>query len=116
MTDAATTPAKLKYGGLPIATLWAWIVTDTDGREAICRSPWSETAILTSPDEENINTPMLRDWCHAYYSPLGMTVELRRFDLQREAPKTADQREADEATITVAMVNRIDAANGEPDA
>jgi hypothetical protein len=73
--------ARLRYGGPPISVLWAWIVIDSEGFEAVCRSPWSETHALVSPDEENIVSPHIEQWCRSYYERLGMTVELRRFDL-----------------------------------
>jgi hypothetical protein len=73
--------ATLRYGGPPITTIWAWVVTDPDGKEAIARSPWSESGALIGPDEESIATPQMRQWCEAFYGPKGITVELRRFDL-----------------------------------
>jgi len=71
--------ATLRYGGPPIRLIWAWVVIDQDGREAFCRSPWSETHVLMSPDQENIDTPMMAEWCRSYYGDLGMRVELRCF-------------------------------------
>jgi hypothetical protein len=81
----APTPRKrdvsLHFGGPPITTLWAWVVTDHRGKEAISRSPWSPTAVLMGPDEDIVASPTMEQWCRAYYEPQGIKVELRRFDL-----------------------------------
>jgi hypothetical protein len=81
MTEAAKDHPRLRYGGPPITTLWAWVVIDQEGNEAVCRSPWSETAVLVGPDEENFTSPGIEDWARSFYGNLGMQVELRRFDL-----------------------------------
>jgi len=73
--------ARLRNGGEPITDLWAWVVIDADGREAVCRSPWSESAALVTPDLENIAAPGIAEWCRHYYGNMDMRVELRRFTL-----------------------------------
>lgn len=73
--------ARLQFGGPAITAVWAWVVTDAEGNEAICRSPWSETAVLMGPDEDRVGAPAMGEWARSYYEPHGMTVELRRFDL-----------------------------------
>ena len=73
--------AILKFGGPRIDVIWAWIVTDHAGAEAICRSPWSETAVLMGPDRDTVAAPAMAQWVRAYYEPLGMTVQLRSFGL-----------------------------------
>lgn len=72
---------RLANAGAPVTSIWAWVVTDADGNEALCRSPWSEAAALIGPDEDRVGAPSMGEWCRAYYGPHGWTVELRRFDL-----------------------------------
>lgn len=68
--------------GPPITELWAWVVTDEEGMQAMCRSPFSPTATLVSPDREAIEN--LGGWCHDYYLPFK--VAFCRFNLAEVIP------------------------------
>lgn len=70
--------SSITNAGPPIAALWAWIVVDENGQEAVCRSPWSESGALMGPDRESLDTFGMRQWCEMYYE--GRTVKLVRFD------------------------------------
>ena len=73
--------ATLRPSGPPILTLWAWVVIDEQGNEAICRSPWSETSPLVGPDAHLLVSLALEMFCRALYEPHGWKVELRRFEM-----------------------------------
>lgn len=70
--------SSITNAGPPVTTLWAWVVVDEDGQEALCRSPWSQSAALVGPDREAIGSFVMREWCESYYE--GRTVKLMRFD------------------------------------
>lgn len=70
--------STITNAGPPVTSLWAWVVVDTDGQEALCRSPWNEAAALVGPDAGAICTPAMRQWCESYYE--GRTVKIVRFE------------------------------------
>lgn len=70
-------PPELGNAGPPITELWAWIVTDAAGREAM--ASFLFIAPACGPDLDRVGAPAVEVDVRARYH--GLKVELRRFVL-----------------------------------